>query len=95
MNYEDMSDHKINCLVDTQLFISGDGQPKMFNLDNPADWGRLIQDNKISCNWWVDEEGGNNDCWEASTSTRWENSRHKTSPGRAVSICYLKSKEAE
>jgi hypothetical protein len=60
----------------------------------PSAWGWLIQDNKISCNWWVDEEGGNDDRWGASTGKKWENATHPTSPGRAVAICYLKMKEA-
>jgi len=62
--------------------------------NNPADWGKLMHDNKISCSWYIDEEGGNEDCWEAHASARWENAQHPTSPGRAISICYLKMKEA-
>jgi len=67
---------------------------KSFDVNNPADWGKLMQDNKISCSWYIDEEGGNEDCWEAHASARWENAQHPTSPGRAISICYLKMMEA-
>lgn len=115
MNYEEMSDYEINCLVVgfvnpecVKFFRDVPNKPSASGYNkrgihlaiadycnNPADWGKLMEDNKISTTWWPDEEGGNESCWEAATGKRWENSRHKTSPGRAVSICYLKSKEAK
>jgi len=89
MNYEEISDHEINCLVDKELFLSGGGQPAMFKLDNPGDWGKLMQDNKISLTW----DSLENE-WYTSTGTRGQNSCHPKKPGRAVSISYLKKQEA-
>jgi len=95
MNYEKAIDHIINCAVDTQLFLSGNNQQKMFNLNNPADWGKLMHDNKISCNWWPATEDDGVDYWGASTKVQWQNASDETKPGRAVSICYLKKQEAK
>ena len=103
MNYEEMSDQQINLKIVKIIYgdINHDRDIKelwhrdRFNYCNdPKNWGKLMQDNKISCSWEPDEEGGNEDCWEASNGTRWQLGHHKTSPGRAVSICYLKMKEA-
>lgn len=68
-------------------------QPILDYCNNPADWGKLMQDNKISLIWWHDDSIEDS-YWGANTKMRWQSCNHPTSPGRAVSICYLKMKEA-
>jgi hypothetical protein len=92
MNYEEMSDTFVEAAVENQK-LKDTGVIKSYDLNNTADWGKLMQDNKISCNWWPATEDDGFEYWGASTHKMWQNANHETKPGRAVSICYLKMKE--
>jgi hypothetical protein len=118
MNYEEMSDDKINELVTIAVIkqtfkdvksVKRDGsqgyvwvevhgfssEPIYEYCTRAADWGKLMQDNKISIKTMPDYLDVTIRGWEATGSLGLvEQFYNSEKPGRAIAICYLKMKEA-
>lgn len=67
---------------------------KSFDVNNPADWGKLMEDNKIHVIHNYDCDGEVTALKDNADRDEYEFFHTDNSVGRAISICYLKLVEA-
>jgi hypothetical protein len=94
MNYDEMSNHNLNKLIDEYLTSEGLNNLEVFDLLNPADWANLItviiadpaKGVKIQDTGVIISDYGDFNLKDIEVT--------ESNIGRAISICYLKMKEA-